>query len=126
MKVKCNKVGSDEECVNCGAAKEHDNSCCEPCPIIKDAKCIPINPPPTQEKKRLFQVLDDMNVHDAEHKTKFVGVSGAFISADKVKQGAKISMGAEESVLFDLVSGKSIAILLIIDRNEYSKRIKEG
>ena len=39
MKVLCNSVGKHEECENCGASKFHENSVCEPCPFIKNAKC---------------------------------------------------------------------------------------
>jgi hypothetical protein len=73
-------------------------------------------------KKRLFQVLDDMNVEDTTNGTGTVGVCGDFISADKVKAGAKISMGAPESALFDIISGKVIPVLLLVDKDEYFKR----
>jgi len=77
------------------------------------------------DKKRLFQVLDEMNVEDGKNKTSLVSVSPHFISADKVKQGAKICMGAEEHVIMDLWNEKSMAVLLIIDKAEYFKRTNE-
>lgn len=40
-------------------------------------------------KKRLFEILDDMNVEDIDKGTRLVSVCGNFISADKVKQGTK-------------------------------------
>ncbi len=76
-------------------------------------------------KKRLFEVLDDMNQSDTENKTKLVAVSNAFVSGNKVKAGAHITMGAEESCLLDLLSGKAIALLLVVDKEEYLKRQKE-
>jgi hypothetical protein len=41
MKVICNCAGQNPECKNCGASKPHDNDSCEPCPIIKEARCVP-------------------------------------------------------------------------------------
>lgn len=74
-------------------------------------------------KKRVFQVLDDMNVEDGLKNTSLVGVCTTLISVDKVKQGAKVSMGAEESVIFNIANGDVIPILLIVNKAEYFKRI---
>lgn len=75
-------------------------------------------------KKRLFQILDEMNQHDAEHNTKLVRVSPHLISAEKVKQGSKISMGAEGNCLGELFNGNKIPLLVLVDREEYYKREK--
>jgi hypothetical protein len=75
--------------------------------------------------KRMFQILDEMNLHDVDNDTKLVKLSNTFISADKVKQGAKISMGADEESLFDLASEKYIPILIMVDKAEYFKRKNE-
>ena len=74
--------------------------------------------------KRLFEVLDEMNVEDAKKGTRLVSVSSNFISANKIKQGAKIEMGVPEDILFQLASDKVIAVLLIVDKEEYFKRSK--
>ncbi len=74
------------------------------------------------EKKRLFEVLDEMNLDDCKENKSLVAVSNNFISGDKVKAGAKISMGVEESVLFKLAAGTHTALLIIVDQNEYNKR----
>lgn len=73
-------------------------------------------------EKRLFQVLDEMNQHDTENKTALIGLCNQLISGDKVKGGAKISMGAPEGALHDIMSGKTIPILLLINKEEYFKR----
>lgn len=73
-------------------------------------------------KKRLFQILDEMNLHDAENNTRFVSMSTSMISAEKVKQGTKVSMGAGDHVVTDILEQKVIAILLVIDVEEYRKR----
>lgn len=73
------------------------------------------------EKKRLFQVLDEMNISDIEKGTRFVSVGSNFISADKIKQGSKISMGSDESAVMELMNDKVIPILLLVDKEEYFK-----
>jgi len=70
----------------------------------------------------MFQILDEMNLQDVENNTRMVTLSNTFISADKVKQGAKISMGADEQCLFDLATEKFIPILILVDKDEYFKR----
>lgn len=79
-------------------------------------------PEEEKRKKRLFEVLDEMNIEDGINKTSLVAVSPNFISADKVKGGTKVSMGAEDYVINDLLTDKSMPILLIIDKKEYFKR----
>ena len=70
----------------------------------------------------MFQILDEMNLDDVKNNTRLVSLSNTLISADKVKQGAKISMGADEQVLHDLIVGKSVPILILVDLEEYTKR----
>jgi hypothetical protein len=76
-------------------------------------------------KKRMFQVLDEMNQDDTKNKTAMVAVSGHFISGDKTKQGAKISIGAEEGALFDIAADKVIPLLILVNKEEYFKRKNE-
>lgn len=73
------------------------------------------------EKKRLFQILDEMNVSDIEKGTQLVSVGSNFISADKIKQGTKIAMGSDDSALHQIMNNKVIPILLLIDKEEYFK-----
>lgn len=73
------------------------------------------------KKKRLFQVLDEMNVSDIENGTKLVSVSSNFISADKIKQGSKIAMGSDDSAVMELMREKVIPVLLLIDKETYFK-----
>lgn len=41
--VICNSIGSAGHlCTECGAAKPHNKQGCEPCPVNKEAKCIPV------------------------------------------------------------------------------------
>ena len=73
-------------------------------------------------ERRLFQVLDEMNQDDVKNNSRLVAISNNFISADKIKQGSKIAMGADEQTLLDVVSGKYIPILIFVDKEEYFKR----
>lgn len=70
----------------------------------------------------MFQILDEMNQDDTINNTKMVEVGSNFISAEKVKGGAKISIGMPESALFDIISNKKIPILILVDSDEYFKR----
>lgn len=73
-------------------------------------------------KKRLFEILDEMNVDDGKNNTQLVQVCTTLISADKVKAGTKVVMGAPANTVMDLMNEKSMAVLLIIDKAEYFKR----
>ncbi len=73
------------------------------------------------EKKRLFQTLDEMNVLDIENGTRLVSVSANFISADKIKQGTKISMGSDTSSLMEIMNENVMPVLLLINKEEYFK-----
>ena len=74
------------------------------------------------EKKRLFQILDEMNLEDTEKGTRLVSISNTLISADKVKAGTKVAMGCDNQVLSDIMSDKCALLLIVIDRKEYEKR----
>jgi hypothetical protein len=72
--------------------------------------------------KRLFQILDEMNIKDGEQNTATVGVINHFVSAQKAKGGGHVTMGVPENVVMDLVFNKTkLPILLIIDLDEYEK-----
>lgn len=73
-------------------------------------------------KKRMFQILDEMNVADGDNGTAHLGVCNQVVSVEKTKGGCLVAMGAPEDVLYKVaIDNKSIAILLIIDKAEYDK-----
>lgn len=74
-------------------------------------------------KKRLFQVLDDMNVLDSENGTRLVEVSSNFVSARTTKQGGVMEMGVPHSSIIDMQTEKKIPVLLMVDKEEYFKRM---
>lgn len=75
-------------------------------------------------KKRLFEVLDDMNVIDTEKGSRLVEVSSNLISANTIKQGGKIVMGVPQGSIMDLTLEKKIPVLLMVDKEEYFKRME--
>lgn len=75
-----------------------------------------------KNEKRMFQILDEMNQDDSTNGTAMVAISNSFISADTVKAGAKIAMGAPVEYLFEIASDKKIPLLILVDKEEYFKR----
>lgn len=67
-----------------------------------------------------------MNQYDTEKGTALVSVNPDVISTDKVKQGGKISIGVPENIMWDIINGKKIPILVVVDKDEYFKREKES
>lgn len=76
-------------------------------------------------KKRLFQVLDEMNKTDIETSTKFVAVCNHFVEAKKSKNGDLVTMGTPPGTIRDLgLTEHIIPILILVDIKEYN-RLKE-
>lgn len=72
----------------------------------------------------MFEILDEMNLDDVKNETKLVAISNTFISGEKVKKGAKISMGTDFDCLLEIMNEKYIPILIMVDKEEYFKRQK--
>lgn len=71
--------------------------------------------------KRPFQILDELNVYDAENNTRLVSVSNNLISTRTVKQGNIIEMGIPTEVAAKIALGESIAIVVVVDKKSYDK-----
>lgn len=74
-------------------------------------------------EKRLFEILDEMNQNDEKNKTTTVALCNHLISADLIKAGTKVCIGAPHSAINDIMNDKVMPILLLIDKKEY-ERIK--
>lgn len=74
--------------------------------------------------KRLFQALDEMVTEDAKNETRLVAISSTLVSAEKVRQGCTVTVGADEQVLMDLMNDKAMAILVVVNKEEYFNRTK--
>ena len=76
-----------------------------------------------KNKKRLFKILDEMNISDVENNTANVAVCPNLVGADysaKLK-GTKITMGTPGNIVFDLQTDKIIPVLLLVNRDEYER-----
>lgn len=75
----------------------------------------------TSGKKRIFEILDQMNQNDSENNTRTVVISSTLISLDKVKQGCKISMGVDDQTMHDVLNEKVISLYIAVDKEVYDK-----
>ena len=73
-------------------------------------------------KKRMFQILDNMNMDDIENGTNLIELGNVFVSAEKVKAGCTITMGMHENALHQLMDDSKIPIIVLVDKKEYFKR----
>lgn len=75
-------------------------------------------------KKRMFQVLDEMNAADAENNTAHVAICNHLVSARTVKGGGHVTMGVPAEYILRLATDKNcIALLLVVDKAEYEKMV---
>jgi hypothetical protein len=71
--------------------------------------------------KRLFEVLDIMNQNDTKNNTQTVIIGNHFVSANYNRQGTTVSIGIGDNHVFDIESGKKVAMLVLVDIEEYNK-----
>lgn len=74
--------------------------------------------------KRLFEVLDEMNQNDIKNNSRKLAIGNTLIGAEKVKQGGKITIGVDEQSVMEVIDGKSVAILVVVDYEEYNRLTK--
>lgn len=75
-------------------------------------------------KKRLFQVLDELNVLDGENKTETVAISSSLVSANSCKQGGLVTMGVDAKRLQQIAldGDNYFTMLIVIDKAAYEKQ----
>lgn len=71
--------------------------------------------------KRVFQILDEMNLNDAENKTQNIGLCNHLVSANKAKGGGHVTMGGPVENLFEIMRGEKTPILLLLNKKEYER-----
>lgn len=71
-------------------------------------------------KKRLFQVLDEMNVNDEANKTATCACCFDLVGANKVKQGGHVTMGVPEEAVLKLLLGEYKPMLVLLDMKMYN------
>lgn len=72
--------------------------------------------------KRMFQILDELNVADSENKTGSVIVCSDLVSANTAKGGGHVTIGVPAEIIARLATDNNArAILLIVDYKEYDR-----
>ena len=72
-----------------------------------------------------FEVIAQMHKMDIENNTRLVSVSPSLVSANLVKQGSNITMGADASVFNDIaISETHMAILVVVEKKKYFELTK--
>lgn len=71
--------------------------------------------------KRVFEIIDQMNVGDIDNKTSNVIIGNYLVSANYSKAGTTVSIGVGGNQVFDIESGKKMAILVLVDIEEYNR-----
>lgn len=71
--------------------------------------------------KRLFQILDEMNVNDDINKTATCGCCFELVAANKVKAGGHVTMGVPAEAVMKIFLGEYQPILILMDKKEYNR-----
>lgn len=71
--------------------------------------------------KRPFQIIDEMNQADEANKTSLVALCPDMIGANTAKGGGHVTMGVPVEVIHQLMNNERIAILLVLDKQEYDR-----
>lgn len=77
--------------------------------------------------KRLFQILDEINVMDIKNGTSYVQICGQqnVISVDKRGDHGEVKIGIPSSIPIEIMQGNDLRIMLcIIDGETYDKLSK--
>jgi len=77
------------------------------------------------DQKRVFEILDELNVGDTNNGTKHVVITNSVTQMQSCKAGGLITMGVPSDIFSDLAfpeEGKNkIAILVVVDKTAYDK-----
>jgi hypothetical protein len=70
-------------------------------------------------KKRLFQVLDEMNQNDEKNKTATCGCNFDLVEAKTAKGGGHVTIGVPAEVIHHLWNGTHQPFLIVLDKKVY-------
>ncbi|MDO6737122.1 hypothetical protein [Wenyingzhuangia sp. 2_MG-2023] len=73
--------------------------------------------------KSKFDTIHEMHQDDVKNDTRFVAVSPYFVDSKNVEQGALVTMGIDGSTHLEMVRQKRFPLLIMVDKEEYEKRI---
>lgn len=71
--------------------------------------------------KRLFQVLDEMNVNDEANKTETCACCFDLVGANKVKVGGHVTMGVPTEAVLKILLGEYQPMLVLLDKKVYHR-----
>lgn len=77
-------------------------------------------------KKRFSQVVDEMHLDDINNGSTLVCVCTDFVRSSLTKKGTEITIGAPLQTSHDLLNEKVMPILLLVNKEEYFKRIEDN
>lgn len=75
--------------------------------------------------KRLFQVLDEMNVNDEKNKTATCACCFDLVGANKVKAGGHVTMGVPTEAVLKILLGEYKPMLVLLDMKVYNSIEKQ-
>jgi len=77
---------------------------------------------------RVFEILDKLNQSDDERNplAAKVVLCPTFVRSQTTKRGIEITMGADASLLPDMLNSRLTPILLLVDMEEYKKIQPKG
>lgn len=75
--------------------------------------------------KRLFQVLDEMNVNDEKNKTASCACCFDLVEAKTAKGGAHVIMGVPAEALHKIMINEYKPMLVLLDYEEYKRLEKQ-
>lgn len=73
------------------------------------------------EKKRVFQLLDEINQADTENNTANLGLCNSFTGCRSIKGGGEISMGVPMDAMLKVMSNKMVPMLILVESKEFEK-----
>jgi hypothetical protein len=79
--------------------------------------------------KRVFQILDELNVRDGNKNKDYAVVLGnQVLQADyKIKKGGtEITVGIAGNHVSDLITGEKFAVILVVDKKQYDELANES
>lgn len=76
-------------------------------------------------KKRLFQVIDEMNVNDEANKTSTCACCFDLVEAKTAKGGAHVIMGVPAEALHKIMLNEYKPMLVLLDMKEYNRLEKQ-
>ena len=76
--------------------------------------------------KRAFEIIDIMNQADTENNSRLVALSNTMLGSTKTNKGFEVTMGVDLQSGMNLFEDTHMAILLVIEKEEYFRILNES